>query len=163
MENRMTARIVVGVDGSEESVSALRWALAEAERRGAILDVVHAWHYPYVACTEITGMAAAALDMDDLESAGRAVLDHSLERAAAAHSGVRVEPILVQGGAAATLVDAAVGADLLVVGTRGRGGFAGLVLGSVSQHCSTHAPCPVVIVPQPDRDSKGVARSVHVH
>lgn len=159
----MTARIVVGVDGSEESVAALRWALAEAERRGATLDVVHAWHYPYAACTEITGMAAAALDMDDLASAARAALDHSLEQAGAAHSGVRVEPILVQGAAAPTLVDAAVGADLLVVGTRGRGGFAGLVLGSVSQHCSTHAPCPVVVVPQPHRDSKDVATRVRVH
>jgi len=134
---------VVGVDGSEGSLAALRWALEEARLRGANLDVVHAWQYPYVG--ELAGMAAYAVDRDELEGAARDVLRGSIEHAGS--TTVRVEPILAYGAAASVLLDAAKGADLLVVGSRGRGGFAGLLLGSVSQQCAHHASCPVVIVP----------------
>ena len=147
----MTARIVVGVDGSEESVAALRWALAEAERRGATLDVVHAWHYPYAACTEITGMAAAADARDDPEAAGRAVLSAALDAAGARRAGVPIDPLLVEGDAATNLLDAAADAELLVVGSHGRPGTPPplqRLLGSVPEQCSQHAPCPVVVVPQ---------------
>lgn len=142
----MAGRIVVGVDGSEGSVKALRWALEEAKLRGDSVDVLHSWHYPYAAYTEITGMAAGVVSREDLEKVAQDVLNLSLERADAMASGVEVNPVLVQGGAAATLLEAAVGADLLVVGSRGHGGFTGLLLGSVSQHSVHHAPCPVVVV-----------------
>ena len=136
-------RIVVGVDGSEWSRRALEWAAVEARRRGAALEVVYAWHlpnaggYPYLA-----GYA----DLDLFAEDARLVLDRAL--ASVDLSGIpKVEPILIQDGAARSLLDTAKGADLLVVGSRGRGGFAGLLLGSVSHHVATHASCPVVIIP----------------
>jgi len=143
----MAEKIVVGVDGSDGSVDALRWALREAQLRGASVEVVHSWHYPYAAYTDITGMAAGVVSREDLESLGQVVLQRSLDGAGVEASGVPVTPTLVQGSAAATLLDAAAGADLLVVGSRGHGGFAGLLLGSVSQHVVHHAPCPAVVVP----------------
>lgn len=143
----MAEKIVVGVDGSDGSVVALRWALREAQLRSASVDVVHSWHYPYAAYTEITGMAAGVVSREDLEKLGQEVLQHSLDDAGSATSGVEVKPILVQGAAAATLLEAAAGADMLVVGSRGHGGFTGLLLGSVSQHVVHHAPCPAVVVP----------------
>jgi len=143
----MTSRIVVGVDGSDESVASLRWAVDEARLRNATVEVVHAWHYPYAVSTEITGMAAGVLNRDDFEQAGRAQLDHAIEEAGAATAGVPIVPVLVEGSAAGRLLEAAAGADLLVLGSRGRGGFVGLLLGSVSQQCSHHAPCPIVVVP----------------
>ena len=136
-------RIVVGVDGSQPSLRALRWAADEARRRWAKLDVVHAWHmpnaggYPYLA-----GYRDVAL----FEQDARSVLDRAV--AEANRTGApRVEPILVHNGAARALLDTAKGADLLVVGTRGRGGFADVLVGSVSQQVSVHAPCPVAIIP----------------
>ncbi len=143
----MAGRIVVGVDGSDGSVEALRWALREARLRGDSVEAIHSWHYPYAAYTEITGMAAGVVDRAELEKLGQEVLQETVDRVADEASGVEVTPVLVQGGAAAALLEAAVGADLLVVGTRGHGGFTGLLLGSVSQHAVHHAPCPVVVVP----------------
>ncbi len=143
----MAEKIVVGVDGSDGSVDALRWALAEATLRGATVDVIHSWHYPYAAYTEITGMAAGVVTGEDLEQLGKEVLRLSVDLAGAESSGVEVTPVLVQGAAAATLLEAAKGADMLVVGSRGHGGFTGLLLGSVSQHVIHHAPCPAVVVP----------------
>jgi len=140
-------RIVVGIDGSEESRGALRWALAEAKLRGAALRVVHTWLYPHIAAGP--GMDPV-LDTEVIENA-RAVatelVQAELATAGAAFGEVDVEQAVVEGAAAPTLIEAAKGADLLVVGSRGRGGFAGLLLGSVSQQCAHHAPCPVVIVP----------------
>lgn len=145
----MTNRIVAGVDGSDESVASLRWAVNEARLRNATVEVVHAWHYPYSGYTDTTGMVAGVLNRDDLEQAARAELDHAIEEADAATAGVPIEPVLVEGSAAGRLIEAAAGADLLVLGSRGRGGFTGLLLGSVSQQCSHHAPCPIVLVPRP--------------
>jgi nucleotide-binding universal stress UspA family protein len=139
----VTERIVVGVDGSPASKRALRWAVDEARRGEANLDVVHAWQlpnagrYPYV---------AAYVDYGPLEQDARRVLDRAL--AGENLTGLSwVEPILVQDAPARALLDTAKGADLLVVGSRGRGGFAGLLLGSVSHQVAAHAPCPVVVVP----------------
>lgn len=147
-DSRVTvSRVVVGVDGSEESLGALRWALAQARLLGASLEVVHAWHYPYAAYTDVTGMAPGVVTQEDLEKVGQLVLEGSLRAAGANEGDVPVKPVLVQGGAAEALLRAAAGADLLVVGSRGRGGFAGLLLGSVSQQCAHHVPCPLVIVP----------------
>ena len=141
------ARIVVGVDGSPGSLLALRWAVEEAGLRHATVEAVHAWHYPYVA--ELAGMPPYSIAHDDLEEAARSVLRQALD-AVPATTGVPVEPVVMQGDAAGSLVERAKGADLLVVGSRGRGGFAGLLLGSVGQQCAHHAPCPVTIVPEQD-------------
>lgn len=143
----MAGRIVVGVDGSGGSVHALRWAFGEAGLRGATVDAVHCWHYPYTAYTEITGMAAGVIAREDLEKVADEVLVVSLEHAGPAPTGVTVTPMVLQGGAAATLLEIAAGADMLVVGSRGHGGFTGLLLGSVSQQIVHHAPCAVVVVP----------------
>jgi nucleotide-binding universal stress UspA family protein len=134
-------RIVVGVDGSEGSATALRWALEEAALRHATVDVVHAWVYPYV------GEASFALSEGEFEAQAQAVLDRSVEQGGPPPAGVVVNPVLVHGPAAGALIDAAADADLLVLSSRGHGGFVGLLLGSVSQQCVHHAPCPVVIVP----------------
>ena len=134
-------RIVVGVDGSEASATALRWALEEAVLRDATVDVVHAWQYPYV------GEASFAISEEEFETEARAMLDRSVEQAGPLPAGVVVNPVLEHGPAAGALIGTSHGADLLVLGSRGRGGFVGLLLGSVSQQCAHHAPCPVVIVP----------------
>jgi nucleotide-binding universal stress UspA family protein len=144
----MGGRILVGVDGSAGSVDALRWALDEARLRGAAVEVVHAWQYPYVG--EIAGMAAPAAPLEALEASARAVLDETVEQAGGSATGLEMETSVVLGPAAPALLQRAEGADLLVVGSRGRGGFVGLLLGSVSQQCVQHAPCPVVVVPGAD-------------
>jgi nucleotide-binding universal stress UspA family protein len=131
--------IVVGVDGSENSRQALRWAVEEARLRQAWVRVVHAWWlYPMLdADTEarhLTNDASAAVQTFITETLGE-------ER------DVEVEAVAVQGQqASAALVDAATDAVLLVVGSRGAGGFSSLLLGSVSQQCAHHASCPVAIV-----------------
>jgi nucleotide-binding universal stress UspA family protein len=135
------AGIVVGVDGSEESKAALRWAVEEARLRGAPLRAVYAWSLPYV---EGLGLAPTEDELESHERDGRGLLDAVI--AEVGSEGVDIERAAVQGGPARVLVEAAEGADLLVVGSRGHGGFTGLLLGSVSQQCAHHATCPVVIV-----------------
>ena len=136
-------RIVVGVDGSEPSAAALRWAVDEGRVRDAEVEAVHAWSYPPM--TSITGFVPPPSFTDkDLAEEARAVVERMCE--AVEGRGTRVVPKVVHGPAAAALLNVAEGADLLVVGSRGRGGFAGLLLGSVSQQVAQHAPCPVVIV-----------------
>lgn len=133
-------RIVVGVDGSEPARRALHWAAQEAQRRGADLQVVHAWHPPI----QPLGLVLPAVDHASSEANGKALLD-----AATSAVGTRptiVEPILIEGLAARSLLEVAAGAALLVVGSRGRGGFAGLLLGSVSSQVLHHARCPLVLV-----------------
>lgn len=146
----MSGRIVVGVDGSDGARAALAWGLDEARLRGAAVDVVHAWHAPAPVVPGPYGAGPAVDDemADSARVAAERVLEHQLQ--AADTTGVEVEPLLPSASASDALIDIARGADLLVVGTRGRGGFAGLLLGSVSQQISHHAPCPVVIVPTPE-------------
>jgi nucleotide-binding universal stress UspA family protein len=136
--------IVVGVDGSDESLHALRWALEEARSRGAKLTVIYAWVYPHL---PPPGFAPPVqVDMGGLQLGAEALLDAAVSEVVGPDAGVECERAAVQGTAAAVLVEAAEDADLLVVGSRGLGGFTGLLLGSVSQQCAHHAPCPVVIV-----------------
>lgn len=139
---RAVARIVVGVDGSDTARRALRWALDEARLHHAAVDVVHGWHIPYPDGYPVRMVTVSAAD---LEQGARRVLDAAV--GGADTRGVEVEPILVCDSAARALLDTAKGADLLVVGSRGRGGFAGLLLGSVSLKVLHHASCPIVIVP----------------
>jgi nucleotide-binding universal stress UspA family protein len=145
----MNTTIVVGVDGSAGSVHALEFALAEARSRGAEVKAVSAWHVPASAYN--TGWVPVGFDPGDFEKIARSALDKSLDAAGAAESGVSVTPILREGQAADVLGAEAHEADLLVVGSRGLGGFKGLLLGSVSQQCAHHASCPVAIVPNGNR------------
>jgi nucleotide-binding universal stress UspA family protein len=136
--------IVVGVDGSEASKEALRWAIREAELRHATLRAVHAWLYPAV----LTGgfVPPDALDWNVLRSDAEEALHATLREVAGEDPRANIERIVVDGPAARALVEAAKDADLLVVGSRGHSGFTGLLLGSVSQQCAHHAPCAVVIM-----------------
>jgi nucleotide-binding universal stress UspA family protein len=145
----MSAVIVVGVDGSEGAVRALEFALDEARARHTDVRAVAAWRVP--ASAYETGWVPVSVDPSDYEKIARAGLEKSLEEAAVAESDVSVTPILREGQAAEVLVAEARGADLLVVGSRGLGGFKGLLLGSVGQQCAHHATCPVAIVPNGNR------------
>jgi nucleotide-binding universal stress UspA family protein len=140
------SRIVAGVDGSPPSLSALRWAIGQAGLTGATVDAVIAWHYPVA----VGGYGYAPVDMmqdggDFQEIAGK-VLAEAVGNAADQGGEVRVQSRVVEGNPAQVLIEAAAGAELLVVGSRGHGGFTEALLGSVSQHCVHHAPCPVVII-----------------
>lgn len=134
--------IVVGVDGSDSSVNALRWALDEARLRSARVRVVLAWSYPQVSTYH---EAKHVLDVPFAEDAA-IFLDQVVAEAAAAAEGLEIEKKVVEGQAAPALVEEARDASILVVGSRGLGGFSGLLLGSVSQQCAQHATCTLVIV-----------------
>jgi nucleotide-binding universal stress UspA family protein len=138
--------IVVGIDGSEGSVEALRFALAEARLRGVELKAVGGWHVPPAAYG--SGWAPAPNDIDEFRKLAQIAVDKSLEEAGAAGSGVAVTSVLREGQAADVLCDEAGRDDLIVVGTRGLGSVKGLLLGSVSQQVLHNAPCPVVVVPR---------------
>lgn len=140
----MSSRIVVGVDGSEGSEAALRWALDEARRRECRLDLVHVWHVPYAG--EVSGLVMGELS-ERLEHQAREVVQSVMEKSVGEDPGVEVVPMVTEGATAEALLDAARDADLLVVGSRGLGGFKSLLLGSVSTACVHHATCPVVVVP----------------
>lgn len=136
--------IVVGVDGSVYSERALDWALDEAKARRGKLVVLHSYEYGIVAANPYAGEALTQLEHDAEE-----LLERAIVRASA--SGIEVDGRIAYGSASHALVEASAGADLLVVGSRGRGGLAGALLGSVSQACVHHAACPVVVVPPSDR------------
>ncbi|HVM08582.1 MAG TPA: universal stress protein [Acidimicrobiales bacterium] len=141
----MKAKIVVGVDGSKASRRALEWAVAEARLRDASLHVVYAWHYPYFAAMPTGGPLVSA---QSLEEAGEQVIQDSLHDLDTA--GIEIVTRPIGGPAAFVLIDLSEHADMVVVGSRGHGGFAGLVLGSVSQQVVSHARCPVVVVRDAD-------------
>ena len=151
----MPGTIVVGVDRSPYSEAALRFAADEAHLRGADLVALHVWTYVSPAPVgEPTMMAMPAGDLPGLLEAERDAADvelkAALEEAFVAKPPVEIEPRLVEGDAAEVLVAAAKDADLVVVGSRGRGGLASALLGSVSSHVIHHAACPVVVVKAPD-------------
>jgi nucleotide-binding universal stress UspA family protein len=140
-------RIVAGVDGSASSLEALRWAIGQAELTGSSVDAVIAWQPP--AASGLGWGAALADDTDYAELAAKTVTE-AVSMVADPASWVRVRPMVGEGNPAQVLLDASAGADLLVVGSRGHGGFASALLGSVSLHCTHHAHCPVVVI----RDAK---------
>ena len=134
-------RIVVGVDGSPSSTAALRWAIRQAKLTESVVEAVTAWHLP-----NSYGFAPIVDDgMDWADDAGK-VLFETLNEVAGEDPDVKILPIVQEGQAAEVLVRAAHGADLLVVGCRGHGGFARTLLGSVSQQCVHHSPCPVLVM-----------------
>jgi nucleotide-binding universal stress UspA family protein len=138
---RVAHRIVVGIDGSPSSVAALEWAAHQAELTGGTIRAVAAWEWPVS-----QGWAIPYPDDWDPAADVRAALDGVLDTAKAAHPSVDFERKVVEGNPAVVLVEASTGADLLVVGSRGRGEFAGMLLGSVSDHCVHHATCPITVV-----------------
>jgi nucleotide-binding universal stress UspA family protein len=153
--------IVVGVDGSPGSDAALRWALDEARLRGSKLRVVHAYDLPQVLASEAGvgagGIAAPApITQDDAErlrssaeEQARGVVESAVQRVGGeAADRPEIESAIFPGPATQTLIEAGKSAELLVLGSRGRGGFLGLLLGSVTQQVAHHPPCPVVILPQ---------------
>jgi len=145
-ENPVSPRIVAGIDGSESSASALRWAIRQAALTGAAVDAVIAWHYPDLAAAGY-GMASVAYETpDDFREGAEKIVADAISSTLDPASGAPVRARVAQGGAAQVLLDASAGASLLVVGSRGHGGFAEALLGSVSQHCVQHALCPVVVV-----------------
>ena len=142
-----THRIVVGVDGSPGSKTALKWAMNQAHLTGATVEAITTWQDPAQYGTAY-GWTSAAFEGDTFDTTMVKVLDETVaEVTAQIPQPVTVLPQVVKGHPAETLLQAAAGADLLVVGSRGHGTFAGIMLGSVSQHCVQYAPCPVVVVP----------------
>jgi nucleotide-binding universal stress UspA family protein len=137
--------IVVGVDGSEGALEALRFAIEEARARGASMAAINAWHVPPMAYG--AGFVPTTVDFEGYRTIAHSALERSLEEVDAAGSGISVTTHVSEGQPAEVLLEAARDAALLVVGSRGLGGFRGLLLGSVSQQCVHHAPCPVVVVP----------------
>lgn len=131
-------RVVVGIDGSPAGDRALEWAAAEAARSGAVLEGHTSFEPGYV-----------FISRDEVELAMKKVVDHAATVVANIAPGVTFKGVAHDGFAAKDLIDASKEADLLVVGSRGLGGFKGLLLGSVSQQCALHAHCPVVIVRSP--------------
>jgi nucleotide-binding universal stress UspA family protein len=141
------AVIVVGVDHSEGAKAALRFALQEATPRPATLRVVHAWQYAYIGATGFEGSyPALGGDIKELRDLAERDLDATLQEAIPETGAIEIERRVVEDRPAAALVDESRGADMIVVGSRGHGGFGGLLLGSVSQQVAHHAACPVVIV-----------------
>lgn len=139
-------RIVVGVEGSGYARAALVWALEEAAHRPAVVDVVTCYSPTYVpAAPDLGYVPLDLLDLvSEVEKLQGEVIDSAME--AAGHPDVEIRRTMTKGRAPETLMAVAEGADMLVVGNRGRGGFSGLRLGSVSQAIAHHSPCPLVIV-----------------
>ena len=136
--------VVVGVDGSQLSEAAVAWAFDAAAQRGTGLTAVHAWLPPWGLADQWAVVGAG--EWEALARSAAATLSESLVGWSDEHPGVVVEERVVQAHPGTALADASRGAQLVVVGCRGRGGFAGLVLGSVSRAVLHHAGCPVAVV-----------------
>ena len=145
--------MIVGVDGSQGSRAALDWAVDEARLRDLRVEAVMAWHEPY---TSSAWMPPIPIDSEPIESWHREELDRLVRGLDTRGLDTPVEPILVRDGARSTLLEAAKGAELLVVGHRGRSELRDALLGSVARYVLSRAPCPVVVVrgARPDQDER---------
>jgi nucleotide-binding universal stress UspA family protein len=143
-------KIVVGVDGSDSAALALRWAVRQAELTGDTIEAVIAWQFPIVGGA-YGWPAIAVIDGTDFAAVAEKTLEEAIGAAAKSGSLLTIERKVVEGYPPTVLIDESADADLLVVGCRGHGTFTEALLGSVSQHCSHHARCPVVIVRGPHR------------
>ena len=151
---------VVGVDGSDDSRTALAWAVAQATGRDAQIVALCTWLAPILPSDAI-GQPALLMDWDRFEAELRRHLDEIVAsvRFAGVAAGPEITALVQQGRAARTLIENSQGAELLVVGTKGRGGLSGVMLGSISRQCATHATVPVAVVPA-DTDCVPVRRLV---
>lgn len=145
MADNGSFRIVVGVDGSPQSRAALDWAVEEAKLRHGTILALTAWHFPYV-----SDALRQAWDYRVFESDAETILEAELARVGS--QGVEVTGRTVQSNPASALVEASREADLVAVGSRGHGGFAGMLLGSVSAQTVHHAHCPVLVFREPDAE-----------
>jgi nucleotide-binding universal stress UspA family protein len=134
-------KIVVGIDGSASSTDAFRWAMQQAQLTGLVIEAVMVWQYP-------AGVVLAG--PQDFEAESRGALDDAIEAALLGAPAVQVIRVVEEGEPATKLVNRSKDAALLVIGSRGRGAFVGMLIGSVSQYCVTHAHCPVVVLRGPD-------------
>jgi nucleotide-binding universal stress UspA family protein len=142
MADHGSFRIVVGVDGSPQSRAALDWAVEEAKLRNGTVLALTAWHFPYV-----SDALGQAWDYQVFQSDAETILEAELARVG--NQGVKVSGRTVQSNPASALVEASREAELLAVGSRGRGGFGGMLLGSVSAQTVHHAHCPVLVFREP--------------
>lgn len=140
MTDTPAPRIVVGVDGSPSSVDALRWALRIANTTGATIDATFAWDFATMSGGGY--LAAGYAPERDAET----ILNRTVDSVAGTDCRTVIRRIVQQGYPAKVLLDSSRGAQMLIVGSRGHGGFVGLLLGSVSAHCAEHATCPVLVV-----------------
>ncbi|HJX47319.1 MAG TPA: universal stress protein [Gaiellaceae bacterium] len=137
--------IVVGVDGSDHSVLALRYALRAARVTDAVVRAVNVWHVPSLAYG--AGVAPVGNLAEDLPESAEATLEQALASVAEEIDGVTVQRLVREGDAGHVLVAESEGAQQLIVGSRGHGSIGELVLGSVSHYCCRHAHCPVTVIP----------------
>ena len=136
----MKRRIVVGIDGSADSKQALRWAVRQAEVTGAEVRAVCAWEVP------VTILLLPTATEEDYAARAVAVLDETLTQVVGDDPPVEVRAEAAEGRPARVLATQSEGADLLVIGSHGRGELPGMHLGSVASYCVHHAPCPVVLL-----------------
>ena len=141
--------VVVGVDGSAESVAALRWAARYAAATGARVRAVLAWHYPGAAGGPAEGVTPEAIRAQTDEQMHQ-TLDEAIAKVYAGQEVPEVEKATSYGHPAQALIEQSREADLLVVGSHGHGAFTGMLVGSVSIHCVTGAHCPVVVIRSSD-------------
>lgn len=134
-------RIVVGIDGSVPSKAALAWAIQQARLTGAVIEAVTAWEFPATYGYPLQ----VGMDMN-FEKLATGVAADTIAEVSGPGDQVKIRSKVVEGNAARVLLDASAGAELLVVGSRGHGGFVEALLGSVGQHCVQHATCPVVVI-----------------
>ena len=141
MQAEQTRRqtVVVGIDGSACSTAALEWAASYAQATGSTVRAVAVWRSPSAMEFDVGGGAW------DREGACRKTAGHQVASVATRHPGLEIDLDVVHGHTAQVLIDASKNAGLLVVGTRGHGGLANLMLGSTSTHCVHAAHCPVVV------------------
>ena len=135
-------RIVVGVDGSASSKAALAWAVKQADLTGAVVEAVMAWQFPVAYGGYMMPLPGA----DDWAKIAAEVVAKAVAEVTSLRRQVKIRARVAEGNAAQVLLDASDGAELLVVGSRGHGGFTEALLGSVGQHCVQHANCPVVVI-----------------
>jgi nucleotide-binding universal stress UspA family protein len=137
-----TRKIIVATDGAEPGKAAVRWAALDAQRRGATLRIVHAFDWEWASARYDHSGAV----LNAAQKTADAITANAYDAAAAVAPGITIETDTLLGRTVPRLLALAEDAQLMVLGNRGRGGFASLLLGSVGQHVATHASCPVVVV-----------------
>jgi nucleotide-binding universal stress UspA family protein len=147
-QNDTGQRIVVGVDGSSSARAALRWAVRQAELTGASVEALTAWRAP-----TLVGLGGAFTEVDarggedsTIKAAAESMLRAEVDEVTGPAAEAQVKALVGEGSAAQLLLDAAEGATMVVVGSRGHGGITGTLLGSVGQTLVQHAPCPVLVI-----------------